>query len=140
MSNTRQTKFWVIVETRSDPHKESVRYLADTSGFDSDKLLAESDEALHRLLERNVTYIHLKVPDDGNKFHLIVTHLLEDDIDSLVSGIAKKLCGSIHPLGDWTRLAAIPSHVKIPIPGKVIAEKYGIKIRDFTAPVDSDAE
>ena len=140
MSNTRHTKFWKILEICSDPRKESVRYWADAAGFDAKKLLAESDETLHRLLKDNITYIHIKVSDDGNKFHSIVDHLLENDVDSLVSGIAKRLCGDIHPLSSWTHLATVPSHVKPVITGKVMTEKYGIKITDTPAPVDSDAK
>jgi hypothetical protein len=126
------TSCWLIIsETENDGTETRLgEYGADSSMFDLNAVLAESEDVLRGLMNANIYYMDAPEGD----FHSKVRFIAERDSARLIAGLIRRMAEEFHISTGWWRLHAVQSLKPIP-DGRKLVEKYGIKLWKFDHPI-----
>jgi hypothetical protein len=126
-----QNPNWIVIrQTCSGSRNSSISYVGDAGKFNVDQILAESEEGLDQLMSANIPYDHLSLHGFGER----IKHLIEHDVDSVITGILRRLAESLHEEG-WNSYWPVPTNDVFQC-GEILASKYGVEIRRLNVPLE----
>jgi hypothetical protein len=126
------TSHWLVISETDNDGKETRlgEFGADSSMFDLNALLAESEDTLQRLMNTNIYYLDTPEGD----FHSKVRFIAERDSARLIAGLIRRMAEGFHDSTSWWILHPVQSLKPIP-DGPKLVEQYGIKLWKLDRPI-----